>query len=151
VIESRRIDLLRRLQKGSSVYLHAGVVDVTAVNFWIAPTTPGQPLSIAWSLHSLKGTGLDAGTVTARVYHDAFNVLLYTSQPVPIVAEGFGIGTGNQPAAIAPPQGSVGNDLYHLGTHSLRLEVTSSATGGVLAEPVKVRFGFCAIHAPSRG
>ncbi|HTG34959.1 MAG TPA: hypothetical protein VLB76_18740 [Thermoanaerobaculia bacterium] len=129
----RRLDLYKRIQD-ASVFLHPGLFYVTAVSLDVSSVVPGQPIPITWSLHSLHGTGLEPGTVTARVYHDKFNVKLFESLPVPVVPVQYGVGTLDQKGLIAPPaNGGVANDLYHIGNNTLRLEVTSNVTGVVFS------------------
>jgi hypothetical protein len=87
-----------------------------------------------WRLLSAATFGLFPDTVSAKIYLDAFDVLLYESGDVPLVADAdssFFYTTGDQPAVLLAPNQATGNQLYQLGDVSLRVEITSKKTGEV--------------------
>lgn len=116
------------------IYLKLSKLFVTSVWFEATPVVPGQPITIAWYLRTLKGSGLFPGTVTARIFLTKFNLKLYESQPTPLVEAPFSDSTQDQQMLIAPlPAGGAGNELYKIGMTALRLEVTVDKTGAVFS------------------
>lgn len=124
----------------SSLYLVSGTFFAARAFLDVATVVPGQPIPIVWSLHTLPGVGLGPGKVTAHVYLDKFNSLLFDSKPVPLQAVLFGLDTTEQKALIPPPpNGGVANELYHIGLKTLRLEVVFDKTGEMFSTTAELQ------------
>jgi hypothetical protein len=113
-------------------------IDIFPINLagiWApAPIHPGDPINVMWRLLSAKTFGLFPDTVSAKIYLDAYDVLLYESGEVPLVAapdSSFFYTTGDQSAVILSPNQATSNQLYQLGQVALRVEITSKKTGEV--------------------
>jgi hypothetical protein len=95
---------------------------VTWVSLDVSPVAPGDPVPITWSVFSIH---LDLGKVTARVFLDKGNAKLYESPPVLTSKSDTGL---QQATILAPGSGGVANELYAIGTKTLRLDVSSDKT-----------------------
>lgn len=120
--------------KGIPAHFHPGLFLAVSVNLYLDAVRPGAPIPFTWNLHTLPGSGLDPGSVTASIYLDTFNEKLFSSQPVPLVQAQFGLDTLPQNGLIAPPpNGGAANELYRIGVKTLRLDVESDKTGAVFS------------------
>lgn len=91
---------------------------------------PGQDLTFVWSLSTLAA--VDLVFVTASIYLERWPGPVATSKDVKLLDGGqpWIKSTGDQTQLVpALGPGGLANDLYAIGTHVLRLEVTSSKTG----------------------
>jgi len=122
------------------VYIRSGAVFVTSASLDANPVVPGGQVPITWDLFSTKPKDLNLGTVTARVYLEKVNVKLYESPQTPLVVSEFIADTGFQHANIeVPDSGGTANDLYHIGTKTLRLDVSADKSSDVFSDTVDLR------------
>jgi hypothetical protein len=92
---------------------------------------------VTWRLLSARSLGLFPDTVSAKLFLDASNVLLYESGPVPLVATSgtsFYYTTNNQNVNIVSPDQATTNQLYAIPGPMLRVEITSQKTGEVFID-----------------
>jgi hypothetical protein len=89
---------------------------------------------VGWSLLSARTEGLFPDTVSAKIFLGAGNVLLYQSDPVPLVPvndNSFYYTTNDQTADIISPNEATTDQLYAIPGSLLLVEITSQKTGEV--------------------